>query len=444
MNIGRESETIEFKETTGELNESIKAVSAMLNKHGYGTVYFGVKNSGEVIGQQISESTIRDISRFFSEKIKPSVFPNISILTDGNKEYIRVDFSGNNSPYSAHDMFFIRVADENKKISIEKLKDFFDSYNLDNSIWENTLSNEGLVDIDTETIRMFKNDALTAGRIVTGDMTEKDLLEKLGLLKNGFLNNAGKYLFSKNKPIKVKLATFATDEKVTFIDQNLASGNIYQLIKTIQQYIENHINWKSIISVGPRQEVPEIPREAIKEIVVNSLCHAKYNNSTTHEVAITPKQVSIYNPGHFPYGKTPEDYANKNIRSVLLNPLIANALYLSKNIESWGTGIKRVYSLCEESGVKVTFENEKFGYNFVFFRNDLGVDLGVNLGVDLSETEFSIYSLIKSNNKITTLQLAERIFKSPQTVTNNLNSLKEKRYIKRVGSARYGHWEVIK
>lgn len=96
--------------------------------------------------------------------------------------------------------------------------------------------------------------------------------------------------------------------------------------------------------------------------------------------------------------------------------------------------------LCEESKVKVTFENEKFGYNFIFYRNDLGVDLGV----DLSETEFSIYSLIKADNKITTIELAERIFETPQAVTYNLKSLKEKQYIRRFGSARYGHWEVIK
>lgn len=83
----------------------------------------------------------------------------------------------------------------------------------------------------------------------------------------------------------------------------------------------------------------------------------------------------------------------------------------------------------EENVLKIAFENEKFGYHFIFYRNDLGVDLGV----DLSETEFSIYSLIKSNNKITTIELVERIFKSPQAVANNLNSLKETRYIRRVG-----------
>lgn len=134
----------------------------------------------------------------------------------------------------------------------------------------------------------------------------------------------------------------------------------------MQQYIENHINCESIISVGPLQEIPEIPREAIKEIVVNSLCHAKYNTNTTHEIAITPNRVSVYNPGNFPYGATPEDYVYRNLRSVTINPLIANTLYISKNIESWGTGIKRVYDLCSKSNVKVSFENENLGIILYF------------------------------------------------------------------------------
>lgn len=70
--------------------------------------------------------------------------------------------------------------------------------------------------------------------------------------------------------------------------------------------------------------------------------------------------------------------------------------------------------------------------------------MGVDLGVELSETETSIYSLIKGDNKITTIELANRIFKSPQTVTNNLKKLKEKDYITRVCSNRYGSWQILK
>ena len=42
----REDEHREFKKTTGELNEAMVSVSAMLNKHKEGKVYFGLKNDG--------------------------------------------------------------------------------------------------------------------------------------------------------------------------------------------------------------------------------------------------------------------------------------------------------------------------------------------------------------------------------------------------------------
>ena len=62
MNFGMESEIIEFKKSTSELNDGIISLSSMLNKHGEGTLYFGIKNDGTVIGQKdITESTLRDI-----------------------------------------------------------------------------------------------------------------------------------------------------------------------------------------------------------------------------------------------------------------------------------------------------------------------------------------------------------------------------------------------
>ena len=62
MNLGMESETIEFKKSTSELEKGVISLSAMLNKHGEGTVYFGVSNNGEIIGQkEINDNTLRDI-----------------------------------------------------------------------------------------------------------------------------------------------------------------------------------------------------------------------------------------------------------------------------------------------------------------------------------------------------------------------------------------------
>ena len=56
-------------------------------------------------------------------------------------------------------------------------------------------------------------------------------------MKNGFLTNAGRLLFSKNKPLVLKTAIFATDQKVTFIDIQRYEGNIFDLVQKAMKYI---------------------------------------------------------------------------------------------------------------------------------------------------------------------------------------------------------------
>jgi ATP-dependent DNA helicase RecG len=50
------------------------------------------------------------------------------------------------------------------------------------------------------------------------------------------------------------------------------------------------------------------------------------------------------------------------------NPLIANCLYLTKDIEKWGSGLKRIYEECKNSNVKVKFKIKKSGFSVVFYR----------------------------------------------------------------------------
>ncbi len=75
MNIGKETEQIEFKKLTGELKESVISIASMLNKHKSGVLYFGVRNDGEVIGQQIGDNTLRDVSQAIANFIKPQIIP---------------------------------------------------------------------------------------------------------------------------------------------------------------------------------------------------------------------------------------------------------------------------------------------------------------------------------------------------------------------------------
>ncbi|MDR2828740.1 MAG: ATP-binding protein, partial [Acholeplasmatales bacterium] len=53
MNLGFENETTEFKQTTSEIEEALKDMCAILNKHKQGILCFGVLNNGDVVGQMV-------------------------------------------------------------------------------------------------------------------------------------------------------------------------------------------------------------------------------------------------------------------------------------------------------------------------------------------------------------------------------------------------------
>ena len=117
MNLGIESEKIEFKKSTSELIEGVISISAMLNNHVEGMVYFGVKNNGDVIGQKdINENTLRDVSRKIAEGIKPQIIPTIALELINDKKIIKVSVKGNDIPYSAFGKYYSRSFDEDKAI----------------------------------------------------------------------------------------------------------------------------------------------------------------------------------------------------------------------------------------------------------------------------------------------------------------------------------------
>ena len=117
-----ENEQTELKKSTSELKEAIISITAILNKHGNGKIYFGIKNSGEAVGQPVSEATIREIAKSISDNIKPEIYPTIEKILINEKDCIKVLFSGDEKPYYAYGRVYLRVGDIDKQISPEKVK----------------------------------------------------------------------------------------------------------------------------------------------------------------------------------------------------------------------------------------------------------------------------------------------------------------------------------
>ena len=76
-----------------------------------------------------------------------------------------------------------------------------------------------------------------------------------------------------------------------------------------------------------------------------------------------------------------------------------------------------------------------------------GGKLGVNedkLGVNgLSKNKNMILDLIKQNPNITISLLSNKIGITTTAIENNIKSLKEDNILRRIGSDKGGHWEII-
>lgn len=117
-----------------------------------------------------------------------------------------------------------------------------------------------------------------------------------------------------------------------------------------------------------RKEIPEIPIDAVREALINSFCHKEYGTGQNNEVSIYKDRVEIYNPGTFPAGYEPEDFISGRERPIRRNPLIAQTLYYSKNVESFGTGLKRIADAFNAAGCRYRFEVLKSGFVVTFYR----------------------------------------------------------------------------
>ena len=104
LKFSDENEQIEFKKSTGELKEAIASIVAILNKHGSGDLYFGVRNDGAVVGQNITDHTLREVSQAIRTHIKPVIYPDVVKESIDDRQVVHVKFKGYAQPYLVYNI----------------------------------------------------------------------------------------------------------------------------------------------------------------------------------------------------------------------------------------------------------------------------------------------------------------------------------------------------
>lgn len=85
-----ESETVEFKKSTGQLTRAGETLCAFLNGKG-GRVFFGITPEGQIVGQHIADSTMRDLAEMLSHFEPAATFETSRVLVNGSLEVLVVE-----------------------------------------------------------------------------------------------------------------------------------------------------------------------------------------------------------------------------------------------------------------------------------------------------------------------------------------------------------------
>ena len=199
-----------------------------------------------------------------------------------------------------------------------------------------------------------------------------------------------------------------------------------------------------------RDEYLEVPAEALRETVLNALCHRQYERyNLTIGIAIYDDRIEIENPGILPPQITPENILQPHI-SYPYNPLIANVLYSTTYIENWGSGVKRIMEACQKRGVAAPIWSINGGFVVVTFMRPAkgvtqsdtqdGTQGGTQDGTQDNNLDKWIENRIRENPQITTEELAKMSKKGLRTIKRHIAKMPHIRY---VGSGYSGHWEVL-
>ncbi len=300
----------------------------------------------------------------------------------------------------------------------------------------------------------FKQQASKKGRIDKSVLDEsKDvLMEKLHLMNGSYLTNAAMLLFSKD-PEKwqlgayVKIGYFETDADLLYQDE--VHGSILEQIDKIVELVYlKYMKAKITYEGMQRIERYFVPEDALRESLLNALCHKQYQSGVPIQISVYEDRLYIANCGCLPENWTLENLMHKHA-SIPYNPNIAHVFYLAGFIESWGRGIEKICSACQKDGVPQPVYTINPGDIMIEFTapEERGIrsvtDRGTEKVTDcLDEKIIQILELISENPAYTSSAIAEKLSISRKTVSQRLKIMKEKGIIERIGSDRKGYWKI--
>ncbi len=395
-----ETETIEFKENFDK--ETIETAVAFANTKG-GSIFIGVSDNGKAKGVPVGKEMLKNWANQISQSTEPRVIPEIEVSKIAGKSVVIIwikEFPI--KPVSAKGRSFRRVENSNRVMTMQEIAQMhFHSVGMS---WDKLPARDVTIeDIDLENVKRYIKKANETGRRkIREDEHTLQVLEKLELIKEGKPTWAAILLFHKYPQRLLSQGVIHCGrfkEETIVIDDRMIEGPIIQQVEEAMDFIRKNINVRFVMTGRPaREQIWDYPLDALREAIINAVCHRDYTIPSNTEVRIFDDKLIGWSPGGLPFGITIEDLYKPH-PSVLRNKGIAGIFYDMGWIEQWGSGIDKMRNACVKAGLPEPQFEEYQGFRVIYRKDIYTEEYLRNLG--LNERQIKAVMYVKEKGKIT-------------------------------------------
>ncbi len=330
-----ETENIEFKAQFTE--EIYKEVIAFANTDG-GTVYVGIDNEGNAVGLTDVDKEYTRITNGIRDAIMPDVTMFVSFTVQDNKVIRITVIEGTNKPYYLRAKglkpsgVYVRQGASSAPASPEQIRRMIKD--CDGDVFEEMRSMVQELTFESAS-NIFKKYFVEFS---------EEKYRALGIIQpnNKLFTNLA-LILSDQCSHTIKVAVFGDDANTSFKDNREFSGSVFKQLEDTADYLMLCNKTASSFKGLERIETKDYPDDALREALLNAVVHRDYSFSGSVIINVNDKEMEFISIGGLLPGLSPED-----IRSGISQPRnknLAEVFHRLHLIESYGTGIRKIYSL---------------------------------------------------------------------------------------------------
>ncbi|MDE0102753.1 MAG: winged helix-turn-helix transcriptional regulator [Bryobacterales bacterium] len=464
--MAAETQHVEWKRSWRD--EHLKWICGFANAQG-GVLEIGKNDAGNVVGVTGVLRLLEEIPSKVQSLL--GIVADVNLKSQSDLEYLEIVVKPHPHPISYKGEYHYRSGSTKQVLRGAALSRFLLARY--GRTWDDVpLPGVGLKDLDDRVVDAFRRRAVGSGRLPKEVLSEpiESIVENLSLREGAHLKRAAVLLFHPSPrrlmpDAYVKIGYFRGAE-LQFQDE--IEGDLFAQVERAMdllytKYTRGLVSYDGVYRV----ETFPVPRGAMREALINAVIHRDYARPTTIQVRVRDDRIAIWNAAHLKPEWTAELQASV-MSSQPHNPRIAYTFFRAGMIEAWGRGIRQIVNICREAGNpaptwRLDVGGDGLRIRFPFSSAYQAADSAAR-GIAVPNTppvttqkgsaiyqkttrkptRDRIVDCLRAEPGLTRTALAVRVGLSPDGVKYHLRNLKAAGVIRRVGSDRAGHWEVMR